>query len=229
MVYEINPVLDDVAKWALDGEQEKQAFTPPPMDPAMMGGAPPMDPMMGGAPPMDPMMGGAPPMGPPPGAPPMDPMMGGAPPMGPPPMDPAMMGGAPPMGPPPGAPGAGGSKKIDPAFIYMELSRVRKLLTTLFQNMDMKLPGDILDDSSVAQVMFGQMPSSNPIGQEPQAPAPAAGAAPLPGIGGTGPVGPVEAPKTASVKDLFTKKSSDLDQSSVMAEALMRLAAANNK
>jgi len=63
--------------------QQKEAYvppTPPPMDPAMMGGAPPMDPsMMGGAPPMDPAMMG--------GMPPMDPaMMGGAP-----QMDPAMM------------------------------------------------------------------------------------------------------------------------------------------
>lgn len=63
---------------------EKVAFVPsgaPPMDPAMMGGMPPMPP--GGAPPMDPAM------------------MGGAP-----PMDPAMMGGAPPMPPAPPA-GAG--------------------------------------------------------------------------------------------------------------------------
>jgi len=164
MVYEINPVLDDVAKWALDGEQEKQAFTPPPMDPAMMGGAPP-------------------------------------------------------MGPPPGAPGAGGSKKIDPAFIYMELSRVRKLLTTLFQNMDMKLPGDILDDSSVAQVMSGQIPSSNPIGQEPAPPVDPS----LPGIGGAGPVGPVEAPKTASIKDLFVAADPTFNHSSDMADALIRL------
>ena len=83
-----------------------------PMDPSMMGGAPPpgMDPsMMGGAPP--PGMGapppgmGAPPPGamggaPPPGAmggappPGMDPSMGGAPPPG---MDPSMMGGDPSM------------------------------------------------------------------------------------------------------------------------------------
>ncbi len=56
---------------------------------------PPM-PQPGGAPPMDPaMMGGAPP--PPGGAPPMDPAaMGGAPP----PMDPAAAGGAPPPPPP---------------------------------------------------------------------------------------------------------------------------------
>ena len=213
MAYEINPVLLDVASWAIDGEREKQAFTPPPMDPAMMGGAPPMDPAM---------MGGAPPMGPPPGAPPMDPaMMGGAP-----PMDPAMMGGTPPAAPAPApapAPGAnggaGGSKKIDPAFIYMELSRVRKLLTTLFQNLDMKLPGDILDDSSVAQVMSGQIPSSNPIGQEPAPPTDPS----LPGIGGAGPVAPVEAPKTASVKDLFAADAPSFDKSSDMADALMRL------
>ena len=215
MAYEINPVLLDVASWAIDGDREKKAFTPPPMDPAMAGGAPPMDPaMMGGAPPMDPaMMGGAPPMDPAMmgGAPPMAPPMGGAP-----PMDPAMMGGAPPAAP---APGAGGSKKIDPAFIYMELSRVRKLLTTLFQNLDMKLPGDILDDSSVAQVMSGQIPSSNPIGQEPAPPVDPS----LPGIGGAGPVGPVEAPKTASIKDLFVAADPTFNHSSDMADALIRL------
>ena len=58
-------------------EFNKQAFqpTPPPMDPAMAGGAPPMDPAMaGGMPPMDPAMGG--------GAPPMDPAMGGGDPAG---------------------------------------------------------------------------------------------------------------------------------------------------
>jgi hypothetical protein len=44
-------------------EEAMEAAAQPPMDPAMMGGAPPMPP--GGAPPMDPaMMGGAPPMPP---------------------------------------------------------------------------------------------------------------------------------------------------------------------
>ena len=214
MAYEINPILLDVAGWAA-APHEKRGFVPPgggapPMDPAMMGGAPP------GGPPMDPsMMGGAPP-----GGPPMDPsMMGGAP-----PMDPAMMGGAPPMGPPPMGPpaappgdpaaaaappangAAGGSKKIDPAFLYMEMSRVRKLLTTLFQNMDMQLPPDVLDDNSVAQVMSGQQPTSSPLGQEAQPPAAGGGPA-LPGIGGSAPVTPVEPPKTASIKDIFAKEA----------------------
>ena len=61
-----------------------------PMDPAMGGMAPAMDPMMaaggGGMPPMDPAMGGAPVDPAMMGAPPMDPMAGGAP------VDPAMMG-----------------------------------------------------------------------------------------------------------------------------------------
>ena len=193
MSYEINPVLLDVAKWAAVGKQEKRGFVPPgggmpPMDPAAMGGAPPMGPPPGGAPPMDPMMGGAPPMGPPPGAPPALPA------------DPAAAAAPP-------AP-AGGSKKIDPAFLYMEMSRVRKLLTALFQNLDMQLPADVLDDNSVAQVMSGQVPESAPIGQEPAAPPAAGGDAPsLPGIGGSGPIGPVAAPKTASVKDLFSNKN----------------------
>jgi len=106
----LNPILVQQVKQAMAA---KRAFVPPGGgDPAAMGAA-------GGAPPMDPsMMGGAPPAGAPPmdpammaamgggGAPPMDPsMMGGAPPMDPammggaPPMDPAMMGGAPPMDP----------------------------------------------------------------------------------------------------------------------------------
>ena len=156
----------------------KQAFMPPeagggapPMDPSMMGGAPPGAMPPGGAPPMDPsMMGGAPPGAMPPGgAPPMDPsMMGGAP-----PMDPSMMGGAPPMDPAAAA-GAGGdpteqirsvvqeelqkalaevkgsgkgAKKNDGQNTEMFMRRIQKLLTHLYSSLGLNLPPDILDDT----------------------------------------------------------------------------------
>jgi len=206
----INPVLLDYADWRLAGDHEKAAFVPGgaadpaaaggmPMDPAMAGGAmPPMDPMAaGGAPPMDPAMAG--------GAPPMDPMaMAGAPPAA-----------APAAAPANGAPGAGGKPKIDPTFIYMELSRVRKLLTHMLQQTGIDLPPDILDDGSVAQVMQGQQPNSNPIGQEPQtaAPAPAPGAeASLPALGGEGPVSPISAPgEKAGALQMFRAPTGDPD------------------
>ena len=158
---------------------------------------PPMDPGMGGAPPMDPAMGGAPPM---------DPAAGGAPP------DIAALvtqmvqeelakqgmgaGGA--AG---GAGGVGGKLKIDPAFIYMELSRMRKMMTHFFQKSGIELPSDILDDGAVAQTVMGQAPESAPIGQE-GAPMPGgdAGGGPmgLPGVGQSAPISPIEAPKTAA-------------------------------
>lgn len=99
----------DMIKTAAQAEAvEKQAVEPMtgpmagggqmPMDPAMMGGMPPM----GGVPPMPPM-GGDPAAG---GAPPFDPAMMGAPPAGGgelPPFDPAMLeaGGEPPAEEPP--------------------------------------------------------------------------------------------------------------------------------
>jgi hypothetical protein len=192
MTQELNPVLMDLAKWKLSGEAEKQAFVPadaaaaaggaPPMDPAAMGGAPPMDPAaMGGAPPMDPMAMG--------GAPPMDPMaMGGAPPMAPPAAAPPAPGGA------PGAPGAAAKPKIDPTFIYMELSRVRKLITHFMRQTGIELPPDILDDGAVAQQLNGTPPESAALGQEPPPPpGPPEGGAGLPGLGGASAVNPIEA------------------------------------
>jgi hypothetical protein len=190
MSYEMNQVLFDLADWRLTGDQEKQAFVPggpgSPMDPAAAGGMPPM-------PPMDPMAGG--------GAPPMDPAaMGAAP-----PMDPMAMAGAAPAAAPapaagaPGAPGAAGGKpKIDPTFIYMELSRVRKLLTHMMQSTGIDMPPDILDDGAVAMVAQGQMPQSSPLGasgtegQPPADPAAAAGGAALPGMGGDAAIAPIE-------------------------------------
>ena len=112
-------------------------------DPAMGGGAPPMDPAMGGAPPMDPAMGGAPPM---------DPAMGGAP-----PMDPAMGGGAPPQDPfavlgpmiqqavqqamassggAQGAP-AGIKPKID---VNVEIMQIKKMLAKIIDAMGIHVP-----------------------------------------------------------------------------------------
>jgi len=183
---EINPVLLDMAAWKLHGDNEKAAFVP--TDPAAAGGAPPMDPMAAGGgappPPMDPMaaMGGAPP--------PMDPMaaMGGAPPA------PAPAPAAPGMAPmaPGAAPGQAAKPKIDPTFIYMELARVRKLLTHMMQNTGIDLPPDILDDGAVAQQLTGTPPDSPAIGQEGGA-APA-GPAPLPAMGGSPAIAPIEAP-----------------------------------
>lgn len=145
----------------------------PPMDPSMMagGGMPPMDPAMmagGGMPPLPP---GMPPL--PPGMPPMDPtMMGGGMPPGLPP-DPTMQGGAAAGGvggPPPAAPpamdpamieairqvvreetggssgsrrsggGSGGSKGDD-------IRRLYKLVLSLFQQIGLSIPPDVLDGS----------------------------------------------------------------------------------
>ena len=118
------------------------------MDPAMGGGAPPMDPMMGGggAPPMDPMMGGMDPMAG--GMPPMDPMMGG--------------GGAPPEGggadsegiraiikeelAASGLTGAGGSSqnaegKIKPKIdVNVELLQIKKMLARLSDALGVNIP-----------------------------------------------------------------------------------------
>jgi len=178
MRHEINPVLLDMAEWRLKGDAEKTAFVP--TDPAAAG-APPMDPMAGGGgmPPMDPMAAG--------GMPPMDPMAaaGGMPPAPPaaappavPPVDPAAAGATP-----------GAKPKIDPTFIYMELSRVRKLLTHMMQNTGIDLPPDILDDGAVAQQLNGTPHDSAPLGQEGGAPP--AGPQGLPGIGGEAPINPI--------------------------------------
>jgi len=134
-------------------------------------------------------------------------------------MDPAAAGGAPPdiaalvsqmvqqemakagmgagMGGAPGAPGAGGKLKIDPAFLYMEVARVRKLLTHIIQKTGLGMPEDILDDGVVAQATMGQQPASAPLGQEGAPAGPEGGMPGLPGIGQSGPISPIEPPKTA--------------------------------
>jgi hypothetical protein len=220
----INPTLLKLAEWRASGEVEKQGFVPTgATDPAAMGGgAPPMDPAaMGGAPPMDPAAAG----GMPPGAPPMDPMAAG----GAPPDIQGMimqavqqaMGGQGGMGAP-GAAGPGKGAKIDPGMIYMELGRVRKLLTHLFQHLNIDLPPDILDDQMVAQSVAGQQPVSQPTDAAPPAdPAAAGGGAPpgLPGIGQSAPINPVEpaAPaggeKMSSVMDMFRQDLTDVSSS----------------
>jgi len=217
--HQIYPQLLKMAEWRVKREntanqtRQKEAFVPPAGDPAAGGGAPPMDPMAagGGAPPMDPMAAGAMPPGDPAMAaggavPPMDPMAGGMPPGGgggavPPEIQAAIdqavqaaMGGQGGAGAGAGAgPGAGGAKKIDPAFIYMELSRVRKLLTNLHQQANMPMPPDILDDQTVAQTMAGQQPQSQPLEQSAGEASPG-----LPSIGGQAPISPVEPVKTAA-------------------------------
>lgn len=179
--HKMNETLFDVAEWRLRGEAEKQAFVPQgATDPAAA--APPP----GGAPPGgDPMaamaMGGM--------APPMDPMAAAG--------APAMAGAAaaPPAGAAPGQPGAGGKAKIDPAFIYMELSRVRKLLTHFMQHAGVDMPNDILDDNTVAMVAQGMQPQSAAIGAGGQAEQGMGGdpmGGGMPGIGGSPPINPIE-------------------------------------
>jgi len=211
---ELNPVLLDMAAWRLQGDSEKAAFVPQgSTDPAAAagggdpaaGGMPPGDPMAaGGMPPGDPMAGGMPP-----GAAPVDPMAaaGG--------MMPPAAAPAPGMPGAPGAPGAGGKLKIDPAFIYMELSRVRKLLTHMMKHTGIEMPPDILDDGAVAMAVQGQPPQSSPLGQGGEAEqaggAPPGGGA-LPGIGGAAPLGPMEAPGGAEkpAADNAAKIASDV-------------------
>jgi len=245
--YQIYPQLLEMATWRLDNEtaRQKVAFAPP-GDPAA-GGAPPMDPMAAGAaaPPMDPMAAG--------GAPPVDPMAGGGAESA---MDP-MAGGMPPGGgagamPPeiqmaidqavqtavanqgaaaPAGPG-GGTKKIDPAFMYMELSRIRKLITNLYQQTGMPLPDDILEDQTTAQALMGSQPQSQPTDAAASAPADAAASAALPGIAGQTPISPIEPAKTAAnilgANDVgqpisaatFQKQSKNLDVLAALARSL---------
>ena len=218
-VHRVDPMLLDIAEWRLADRLTKSAFTP--MDAlngaggggAPPGGAPPADPSMGGgAPPMDPSMGG--------GAPPMDPSMGGAPPAGGGGIDPASlqmivqqavqqaMGGGGAAGPGQAGPaGPGKGAKVDPGMIYLELGRVRKLLTTLFQNLNMNLPPDILDDQMVAQSATGQTPTSQPL---PGGDAGGGGGVSLPAIGQSpaiNPMAPADMGKQGSVKDMFLRRS----------------------
>jgi len=191
--HQIIPTLFDVAEWRLNGEAEKQAFVPQ--------GA--TDPAAAMAP--DPMAA-APPMG----GDPMAAMAGGMPPAAP---------AAGPMAAPPGAAPAGaapaagaqgaGKPKLDPAFIYQELARVRKLLTHLMKNQGIDMPPDILDDGAVAMVSQGMTPQSAPIGQGGQAEQGAAG---LPGIGGQGPLNPLEPPGGAGGAGGTEKPASDVMQ-----------------
>lgn len=180
--HQINPTLFDVAQWRLDGEAEKQAFVPQgATDPAAGGMPPGGGPMAaGGMPPGgDPMAAGMPPGG--------DPMAAGGMPPAAPPAAPAQAPAAPAQG---GGQGTGGKPKIDPTFIYMELSRVRKLLTHMMRHAGIEMPDDILDDGAVAMVAQGQTPQSSPLGQG--GPAEAGGQAGLPALGGAGPINPIQ-------------------------------------
>jgi hypothetical protein len=201
------------AQWRVttDAAAEKTAFVPQgATDPAAGGGMPPGgDPAAGGMPPGgDPAAGGMPP-----GGPPMDPAMAG----GAPPMDPAMAGGAPPMDPMAGGGGdimgmitqavtqamaqqgggaagpggkPGGAAKVDPAMLYLELGRLRKMLDGLFRHMDIPLPPDILDDNMVAQQIAGGGAQSQPIGEGGD---PATGGPPpgMPAIGQSPAINPI--------------------------------------
>ena len=103
-------------------------------------------------------------------------------------MDPMAAAAAPPAAPAAGAPAAGGKPKIDPTFIYQELSRVRKLLTHMMKHTGIEMPPDILDDGTVAMLSQGQPPQSAPIGQGGESEQ----AGQLPAIGGQAPVSPIE-------------------------------------
>ena len=181
----IDSNLLKLAAWKLQ-RSEKKGFVPP-------GGG--MDPMMGGGmPPMDPMMGG--------GMPPMDPMMGG----GMPPMDPAMMGGAPPAPAPPPAeapadPAAGGAvkkPKLDPAAIYVEQVRNRKLLIGLYQQLGLNLPENILDDEDIIAPGVIDKP-------KPAEPPKEEGPTGLPPVGDSPAINPIEPAQMAgpSIADLM--------------------------
>jgi len=212
--YQIFPELIALAEWGLQNEAqgEKKAFAPPAGDPAAAGGAP-MDPAAagGGAPPMDPMAAAG-------GAPPMDPMAaGGAVPPGgagavPPELQAmvdqavaASQAGAGAAGAAAGGAGAGpggaGSKKVDPGFMYMELSRIRKMVDQVMKHNNIPMPPDILDDATTAEAVMGAGPQSQPLGAEGAAGAPPAGpegGAELPAIGGNAAVTPIEPAKTAA-------------------------------
>jgi hypothetical protein len=208
-----------------------------PMDPMAAGGGMPMDPMAaGGAPPMDPAMGGMPPGGMPPG--------GGMPPAGAMPpelqmmidqaVQAAMQGqGANGAG---GAPGAGGAgaKKLDPNMLYLEMGRMRKLMTNIHQHLKIPLPEDILDDNMVAQAVSGQPPQSPPIGQEaggipPGGPQPPGGApGGLPGIGESpaiNPITPIEPPKTAAADPISLLVGRPVDETGLPASGQLDRAA----
>jgi hypothetical protein len=111
----------------------------------------------------------------------------------------------------PGA-GPGGKAKVDPGLLYMELGRLRKLMTTMYQNLGWDLPPDILDDSQVAQSVMGD-PASQPMdqaGAAPPAEDPAAASAGLPGIGTSPAINPIEPAavgKQASIRDIMTGNS----------------------
>jgi hypothetical protein len=177
----LDPTLLDLAAYRLKADAEREAFltkrafvpsgsTDPAAAAAGMG-----DPAAA--------MGGGGGMGMPPGGGmgmpmPMDPAMAGT-------MPGAMAAAQPPMPgqPAPGQPGqpaagAGKSNKIDPAFIYQELARIRKLQTHMYQQMGWQLPPDILDDATAAQALIGGAPPvSQPIQPGPAGPPPG-GAAP---------------------------------------------------
>jgi hypothetical protein len=97
-----------------------------------------------------------------------------------------------------------GKVKVDPTLIYMELGRIRKLVTHMMKSTGIEMPPDILDDSTVAQAVGGAQPSSQPIGQDASSQAPPS----LPAMGGQGGISPIQAPdsgqaKQSSVASLF--------------------------
>jgi hypothetical protein len=105
-----------------------------------------------------------------------------------------------------------GKVKVDPTLIYMELGRIRKLVTHMMKSTGIEMPPDILDDSTVAQAVGGAQPSSQPIGQDASSQAQPS----LPAMGGQGSISPIQAPdggggqaKQGSVASLFQGQYSD--------------------
>jgi hypothetical protein len=127
--------------------------------------------------------------------------------------------------------------------IYMELGRIRKLLTHLFQHLKIDLPPDILDDQMVAQSVAGQQPISQPTdAAAPADPAAAGGGEPLglPGLGQSAPINPIEAAapaggeKISGVKDMFRRDltevtSGDFEEAGTALDAVAMLARRLNK
>jgi hypothetical protein len=125
----------------------------------------------------------------------------------------------------PGVPGAAGKVKVDPTLIYMELGRIRKLLTHLLKSTGIEMPPDILDDSTVAQAVGGAQPQSLPIGQDSSSQQPPS----LPAMGGQGGISPIQAPdaggsqKQSSFRQLFTETPSDFGMMTRRLDALAAL------
>lgn len=62
----------------------------------------------------------------------------------------------------PPASGGGGKTKLDPNQLYLELGRIRSLLTNLYEQMGLPLPAGILDDAKQIESAGGTPPTPTP-------------------------------------------------------------------